>query len=112
MGESARRAGLNEALFREVNERLEEISADTVSTHEAVDFVCECVRADCTDRIGLTVAEYEDVRADAAQFAVAPGHVAPEVEDVVASHDGYVVVRKRAPESVRVAARLDPRSTS
>ena len=112
MTESARRAGLNEALFREVNERLEEISVDTVSTHEAVDFVCECVRADCAERISLSVAEYEAVRAEPTHFAVAPGHVEPEVEDVVARHDGYVVVRKRAAESARVAAQLDPRSTS
>ena len=46
--------------------------------------VCECGDEDCTVPIQLTPGEYESVRAEETQFAVVPGHVRPEVEDVVA----------------------------
>ena len=38
-------------------------------------------------------AEYEELRSDAHQFAVHPGHVYPDVESVVARLKGYNVVR-------------------
>jgi hypothetical protein len=43
----------------------------------------------------MTLAEYESVRADPRQFAVAHDHVLAEVEQVVAQTDRYSVVAKR-----------------
>jgi hypothetical protein len=100
------RLARNEALFREVNERVEEIS----ERHglETIDFICECGNADCTMAISLTAPEYEEVRADPVLFAILPGHAIPEVEDVVAEGDRFHVVRKHAEEQ-KIARATDPR---
>jgi hypothetical protein len=108
--ERARRVGLNEALFREVNERVKGIN-DTFGTRlEEAEFVCECGDDHCTDRIRLNLGEYEEVRAEPTHFAIRPGHEIPDVEDVVERNDRYLVVEKKAGEAARLAAETDPRS--
>jgi hypothetical protein len=58
--ERATRLATNEARFREINERLERDLKPLVDTQsELLPFVCECGRPNCTDAIGLSVAEYE-----------------------------------------------------
>lgn len=84
------RMAANEAFFRSVNERLEQQTPDS---HVLV-VLCECADEDCAQRLELTRAEYEDVRADPAQFVVAHGHADPEIEDVVGHTDRYERVRK------------------
>ena len=69
------RLARNEALFREVNERVEEISGR--AGLETIDFICECGDADCTLPLALTGLEYEEVRADPVLFAVVRGQVIP-----------------------------------
>ena len=71
-----------------------------------------CVSADAWSAIGsiaITIAEYESVRADPRQFAVARGHVMADVERVVAETDRYVVVAKREGTPAAVAIEEDPR---
>jgi hypothetical protein len=93
--ESERAIGRNEALFREVNERIREITAvQGVPTDERVLFQCECGRLDCHEQIELSVAEYEAVRAQEHQFLARPGHQIEAVETVVLETDRYIVVRK------------------
>jgi hypothetical protein len=96
----------NEALFREVNERVRDVSAGraTVTT----DFLCECGDADCTERVALRDEEYEHVRSDPLLFAVVPGHEIPDVEEVVATNARFLIVRKRAGEGA-IARLTDPR---
>ena len=106
---TAERVGKNEALFREVNERIRELNEvfDSESASELTDFVCECSLEDCRDYVRLTLAEYRDVRADATRFLVAPGHVwAPDAEDAVTRHRRYWVVQKGGAAAER-AAELD-----
>jgi hypothetical protein len=105
----AYKIGVNEALFREVNERIEEV-AESFGLESQLDIVCECGDAACTERIALTRDEYTAIRKHPALFAIYPGHEAPDVETVVAKHGGYEVVRKHvgAPEALAEAA--DPRS--
>jgi hypothetical protein len=101
-----RRLGLNEALFRDVNERIREIS-DTFGRPDATyDFLCECSDPACTDRVTLTRAEYEDVRSESTRFVVAKGHALPEVESVVERAKDHVVVEKEGP-AADVAIHLD-----
>jgi hypothetical protein len=100
------RLARNEALFREVNERVEEISGQ--AGLDTIDFICECGDADCTMPISLTTAEYERIRADPVLFAVVPGHVIPEVEDVVTEGHRFQVVRKHVEEE-QIARATDPR---
>jgi hypothetical protein len=98
----------NEVRFRALNERLRESGATWEGREGTLSLVCECGDEDCTLPIYLTPGEYESVRADETQFAIVPGHVRPEVENVVAEQDGWTVVRKRG-EAAEIAARTDPR---
>ena len=52
MDERERRLAQNEALFREVNERVNDLATDhgAASVHE---YLCECANADCTFRVRL-----------------------------------------------------------
>ena len=102
------RVARNEALFREVNERIKDVSEEVQPPAET-DFVCECGDAECTQPMPLTLREYEEVRRDATHFAVLPGHVVPGVEVVVASNDRFAVVAKTEPQAARIAVREDPR---
>jgi hypothetical protein len=105
------RAARNQARFREYNERIEPHNA----VHHWVDppyadWVCECARDECLERVYLTTEEYEAVRANPAHFFVAPSHdhVLPDVERVVARHERYWMVEKQR-EAADVAERLDER---
>jgi hypothetical protein len=104
------RIGMNEAVFRDVNERIEDVASAFDMTTEPLDLICECGDATCVDRISLTRNEYENVRADAHLFAVASGHVAPDVEEVVETHSRYEVVRKFKGVPAEIAQTTDPRS--
>ena len=101
--------GLNEAVFREVNERLETIAQTLEIAPAQLDLVCECGDATCDRRISMTLEEYEQLRADPRQFAVYPGHAASEVETIVESRKGYDVVSKIEGAPERIAEETDPR---
>lgn len=105
--ERKRRLVENENLFREVNERIEKLAA-TLHGPGPFGFLCECSNRDCERRVTLTLADYEAVRAQGDRFLVAPGHVLPDIERVVESHEEYEVVDKD--DDVEAIARArDPR---
>ena len=106
--ERERRLAQNEALFREVNERVEALGHH-LGPDASYEFLCECANADCTFRITLPLPIYESVRADSTQFVVLPLHYTPEVEDLVVEEDDYWIVRKTG-EAGEFVDRLDPRS--
>jgi hypothetical protein len=108
MSEREQRLGLNEAVFREVNERIREVS-ERFEMPQDLDLVCECGRRECTERISIAITEYEQVRADAFQFVIVPGHEDETVEVVVARRGTYDVVRKQAEDAAAVAEATDPR---
>jgi restriction endonuclease Mrr len=108
--ERARRIGLNEAVFRQVNERIEELADTFGLTNEKLDLICECGSATCASRIEMDHREYEALRSDSATFAVVKGHEMLDVEEVVQRRSAYDVVRKRAGEAKEVAEQTDPRS--
>jgi hypothetical protein len=107
MSERGDRLARNETLFRSVNERVEEVVQPGAA--EEIDFLCECADADCVENISLERQEYERARSDATQFVVAPGHEVPEIEEVIARTDRFLVVRKH-PEEADIAQETDPRS--
>jgi hypothetical protein len=109
VGEREERVARNEALFREVNERIKQVNVG-LATVEATEFLCECGDESCTQPISLTMAEYELVRADGTHFAVVTGHVVPDIEEVVSHNERYAVVAKTDPDAVRIAEAEDPRS--
>jgi hypothetical protein len=108
--ERARRIGLNEAVFREVNERIRGLAGRFGLTTQPLDLVCECGDATCAERIVMTLGDYERIRADPALFAVVPGHEAEDVEAVVEESKGYAVIRKHEGGESELARATDPRS--
>ena len=59
VGAREERFAANEALFREVNERVAELASHYVvsETRSGVDFTCECGRTDCSETMMMTVVE-------------------------------------------------------
>jgi hypothetical protein len=109
--ERQHRLGLNEALFREVNERIERVSETLqVTTSEKLAILCECGDESCTERVDVFLPDYERIRQDSTLFFVRPGHEAPDVEAVVEHGAGWDVVRKKAGEPAELARELDPRT--
>ena len=105
MSLSDERLARNEILFREINERLDEMS---VSWSKTTDYLCECSEMSCTKIVELTSDEYERIRSRATVFVVAPGHETHEVEKVIERHDGYLLVEKVV--AVEEIIEQDPRS--
>ena len=109
MGEHERRVGLNEAVFREVNERLRDLNQTFTTLSDRMDLICECADTSCAEHLSMSPGEYEAVRAHARRFIVLPGHEeGPDVERVVEQHEGYNVVEKRG-EAALEAEHTDPR---
>jgi hypothetical protein len=102
----ADRIARNEALFRDVNERIRDLRDE--AGRDLVEFLCECGDDDCVERIALSPDEYEEVRADPVLFAVAAGHVVPQVERVVAANERFETVRK-LPGEQATARETNPR---
>jgi hypothetical protein len=107
MSQEARKGG-NEAWFREVNERLEERAVDKTTSSESFEIVCECAREECTERIAISIAEYEAVRMSPTAFVVLTGHIDPTCERLVSSTGGFEVVEKFG-DAGRVAEIENPR---
>ena len=102
------RAAKNEDLFREVNERIKEISSANRRQH--FEGLCECTDAACREAILLGADEYESLRADPTHFVIAPEHQAGDaIERIVGKTDRYWIVEKVG-EAADAAERLDPRS--
>ena len=107
--EQARRVGLNEALFRHVNEQINALDR-RFGEQEEMTVICECGDGECTERLVISAHNYERVRSDSRTYVVVPGHEIPEFEAVVEKGDGYEVVRKRPGPPAEVSEKTDPRS--
>ena len=106
---SAERVALNDATFRQANERIEE-KAELFDVDPAP-FLCECADPSCTDVIRLSLSDYEEIRAESTHFVNVPGHQVaggPHVE-VVAERAGYVIVQKLG-VAAEIVDELDERS--
>lgn len=57
-------------------------------------FLCECANPHCTVRLDLTSDDLAALHREPDLFAIVPGHEVPDLETVVASNDGYAIVRK------------------
>jgi hypothetical protein len=115
VNDSQRRQAVNEALMREVNERVAGMDRNAVAnwadTEELFDFVCECSGApSCDQHVRMTLAEYEEVRSQDDRFAVVPGHENGAIERIVRATDRFAIVDKAA--SVERYVADDPRGAS
>jgi formate-nitrite transporter family protein len=112
VGEVERRqlqVAANESVFRQINESLEGLNQMLGELVPVGDFVCECGDTGCTQRIGLTIAEYEHLRRHPTWFAVRHDHVFHEAEHIVERRLCYTIVEKIGAAATE-AARLDPRT--
>jgi hypothetical protein len=108
--ERARRIGINEALFRQVNEEIDRLASERDQGGEPLGVLCECGDIDCTGQIAMSPSEYQQLRSDSTLFAVMPGHEAPDVEDILHRREGYNVVRKRSGPAAKIAEATRPQS--
>jgi hypothetical protein len=101
-GSREERIAYNEAWCRHLNERKAKRmpSGDT-----AAGFRCECWQAGCNERIPLSDDEWNEVRSKPNRFAVAPGHVAPNLEAVVEEYPDFWLIEKHG-EAGEMAERL------
>ncbi len=107
--ERSARIGRNEALFREVNERLRELNQSFADFTGTWEIVCECAEITCVERLVISPAEYEAVRQRTERFLVVPGHVDRGAERVIEQHERYAVVEKLG-EAGEVAREREPRN--
>jgi hypothetical protein len=105
-----RRIGLNEAVYREVNEKLRAVNEVFATITDTFEIMCECGHATCDERFSIAPDAYEELRRDPVLFAIVPGHEIPDVEEVVAETEAYAVVRKRSGDPAKLAVQTDPRS--
>lgn len=106
-GEHLQRAAANEATIRDVNEGIER-GQWPGDEQRPVGFRCECARLGCNRLIELTVREYEEIRANPRRFVLIPGHEFPDIESLVETRPGYIIVEKRD-EAGEEAEAHDPR---
>ena len=109
--EQERRAGRNQSLFRDVNERVNDVNKAHGLWVTLSDWICECADETCTERIELTPQQYEEVRNNPTHFIVAPGeeHVIPDAESIFEKRGRYWVLEKEA-AAAAVAENLEPHS--
>ena len=104
------RIGLNEAVFREVNERIESLAQTFDLGSQPLDLICECGDATCVERIHMTLAEFEELRSVSSHFAIYPGHDIPDVESVIAKRGAYDIVKKNEGRPQEIAEQTDRRT--
>ena len=101
----AEKGAHNQALIREVNERIVQVAEDAAHP----EFLCECADTNCVEMIELSIAEYESIRSSPVRFPVKLGHDYPQFERVVEEREHYAVVEKFG-EAAETVKKLNPRS--
>jgi hypothetical protein len=101
-GSREKRIAFNQDWYRDVNER----KAESMKSGDPVaGFRCECWQLDCAERIPLSSGEWEEARSKPNRFAVAPGHVAPNLEVVVKEYPLFWLIEKHG-DAREVAEKL------
>jgi uncharacterized protein (DUF1499 family) len=100
----------NEDFFREVNERISEKAESHGLDSHRYAFFCECSDVSCTERVELTLPEYEYIRAEPTRFVVKNDHVVAEIEHVVEAVPDHMIIEKHG-EAGRVAVELEGETT-
>ena len=97
------RIAFNESLCRDLNRRkVPWMKSRLLSAN----FRCECGDLDCGVRFLLSETQWSDVRSRPDRFAVAPQHVAHDVEVVVKEYPDFWIVEKQG-DAEKIAEELD-----
>lgn len=105
----AEQAARVQLLYRQVNERIQSVGAGIfgMAPDEPLSVVCECLDPSCVTRIEISAYDLQRLRSSSAAFVVLPGHEAPEHEEVLERHDGFLVVVKDTALVERMQKRMD-----
>lgn len=91
----ARRAGRREANLRRLNERIADAQSEAgLVDAEILMLVCECALEDCDSHLMVPASAFDGYRDSTSVFAVVPGHVLHDVEEVIADGEGWMFVEK------------------
>ena len=101
------RVGRNEALFREINNRLAQLNDELDAFAPYGNWMCECQDTDCHQAIEMTPSEYRAVREHSDRFVIAPhgAHFYVEAERVVEETARYWVIEKKGRTTTVLLAR-------
>jgi hypothetical protein len=88
----------NQALFRAVNHRIAELSAELEAPADGTlpSFICECPRIGCREFVRAPLEVYDRVRDDPALFLVLKGHE-DRSEPILADLGTYLIVSSGEP---------------
>jgi hypothetical protein len=75
--------------------------ADNVSLPVA--FYCECSDQKCTERIELTIPDYEDIHQSPKWLVCLPHHNQPASEQVVEEREAYWIIERRSESQVKTS---------
>lgn len=81
-----------EAMFREVNEAIEDVARTHGDDHHVYGFLCECGDPNCVDMIDMSMRNYERLRQNGSRFAIVEGHDTPSIETIVAKNVDFSTV--------------------
>jgi len=103
----ARRIASNEALGRQINERI--AAQRGVESGESMSVVCECGDGDCESRLDVRWETYRAVRQNPMWFILVEGHEVLEMERVV-KREGVLVVSEKIASARQALEAIDPYS--
>jgi hypothetical protein len=84
-------------LVRDANEQIDRLTSSLLADQIVQPaYVCECADLSCRALIQIPRGLYRQIRRDATQFIVSPGHELPGVEEIVERESRWLVVRNRA----------------
>jgi hypothetical protein len=89
------RAAREQALFRKVNENIDDLVERFKVDDVAPLYVCECLNSDCHNAIPIPRDVYQQIRLNLNHFIVTPGHEELDVDEIVDRSHRWLVVRKR-----------------
>jgi hypothetical protein len=81
-------------LFRQVNDRVRTLNEAFEPILAGGEWVCECADSRCVERIELSLAEYDAIRAHAGRFVALAGHDVSGADRIVERVNGYVIVEQ------------------
>jgi len=96
MASSNERQIVSQRTFRSANERMQTLAVAIVSAEQLIPFLCECADDGCMGRVGMNLADYDDIHRDRDRYAILRDHAMTDGEHVIEQRPLYDVVSKAA----------------
>lgn len=94
---SKRRRAENEVTLQEHNQQRAALATQVLPSGQddyPITVVCECSNEDCRRPVHIPMSEYLKACRHPLRFVLSPGHDQPDIEQVAAETDDYIVVEK------------------